>query len=464
MILRPCRNRLHTDVFRNPWGRRPGIHRMKVTFLTAGTGSYHCGACMRDNTLVTALHRAGHEVALLPMYLPMQLDEDVLPQVRKAPIFFGGINVYLQQKFSIFRHTPRWLDRLFNGRGLLRSAARRSHMTSARDQGEMCLAMLQVDESRLTKELDKLVDWLEHHERPDLVALSNALLCGLTRELKKRLSGIPVIAFFQGEDTFLDSLPEPYRSKSWKEMEERLTECDMLVAPSSFYAGLMTKRLGLASGQIEVLPNGINLEGYGRRRKDAPQAIGYLARMSREKGLGDLVDAYLLLQEAGRFPACRLRIAGAFTMGDEDFVEEQKEKIEQAGLSDLVDWYPNVTREEKAEFLRDLTVFSVPVQYPEAFGLYLIEAMASGVPVVNPEASSFPEIAKATGGGRTVTPGDPQALARAWEELLADPDEITAMGERGRRGVGERYSVAAMRDGFVELAGRVLEASGPRDS
>ena len=61
---------------------------MKVTFLTAGTGSYHCGACMRDNTLVSALHRDGHEVALLPLYLPMQLDEESPPEIRDSPIFF----------------------------------------------------------------------------------------------------------------------------------------------------------------------------------------------------------------------------------------------------------------------------------------------------------------------------------------------------------------------------------------
>ena len=208
---------------------------------------------MRDNTLVTALHRDGHEVALLPMYLPMQLDEEVLPQVAKAPIFFGGINVYLQQKFALFRHTPRWLDKLFNGAGLLRSAAKRSHMTSAREQGEMCLAMLQVDESRLTKELDKLVDWLKNHEKPELIALSNAMLSGLTRELKKRLDGIPVIGFFQGEDSFLDSLPEPYKKQSWDEMKVRLAECDMLVAPTRFYAGMMAERLGFDANEIEVL-------------------------------------------------------------------------------------------------------------------------------------------------------------------------------------------------------------------
>ena len=124
--MSPFPNHSDTDGFHDPLNNTPFPLCMKVTFLTAGTGSYYCGACMRDNTLVTALHRDGHQLALLPMYLPMQLDEEVLPQVQEAPIFFGGINVYLQQKFSFFRHTPRWLDSLLNGAGLLRAAARRS--------------------------------------------------------------------------------------------------------------------------------------------------------------------------------------------------------------------------------------------------------------------------------------------------------------------------------------------------
>ena len=177
---------------------------------------------MRDNTLVAALHRDGHQVSLLPMYLPMQLDEEGPPQVGRAPIFFGGINVYLQNKFALFRHTPRWVDAVLNGAGLLRKAASRSHMTSPREQGEMCLSMLRVEESRLTKELDKLIDWLTSEEQPECIALSTALFAGMTREMKKRLGDVPVIAFFQGEDTFLDSLPEPYRSGCWDEMKERL--------------------------------------------------------------------------------------------------------------------------------------------------------------------------------------------------------------------------------------------------
>ena len=130
------------------------LWEMKITFLTPGTGSYYCGACMRDNALAKALLAAGHEVSMLPMYLPLKLDEEQLPVGESTPIFFGGINVYLQQKFSLFRHTPRWVDRLLNRPGLLRHAARHSHMTSAHDHGELALAMLRVDESRLVKELD----------------------------------------------------------------------------------------------------------------------------------------------------------------------------------------------------------------------------------------------------------------------------------------------------------------------
>lgn len=429
---------------------------MNVTFLTAGTGSYHCGACMRDNTLVTALHREGHEVALLPMYLPMTLDEEMLPQVEQAPIFFGGINVYLQQKFAIFRHTPKWLDKLLNGTRLLRSVAKRSHMTSARDHGELTLAMLRVEESRLTKELEKLIDWLEHHEKPDLICLSNALLGGLTRELKRRLK-VPVMVFFQGEDSFLDGLPEPYREQSWKEMRERLAEADLLVSPSRFYAELMAERLDLPRDRIEVLPNGIVLDGYGPARRDGPPAIGFFARLTREKGLEQFVEAFLALREGGRHSDSRARIAGACTKGDEGFVEEMKKRLEQAGLGGEVDWHTNLSREEKEDFLRSLTLFSVPVRYAEAFGLYVVEALASGVPVVQPEASSFPEIVEATGGGVLVPPEDPKALAAVWARLLDRPDELREMGERGRREVERQYSVEAMKDGFVALAERLLD-------
>ena len=166
---------------------------------------------MRDNSLARELIAMGHEAHLVPMYLPLQLDEERIDE--STPVFFGGINVYLQQKYRLFRKLPRWMDQVFNGRGLLRMVAKRSHLTSANEQGEMTCLMLRLEESNLGKEVDKLVDWLKQDGKPDVIVLSNALLAGLIRELKSRL-GVPVVCTFQGEDSFLDSLPKRWCNRA----------------------------------------------------------------------------------------------------------------------------------------------------------------------------------------------------------------------------------------------------------
>ena len=443
---------------------------MKIVFLTPGTGSYYCGACMRDNTLARELHRMGHDVTIAPMYLPLMIDDVTHAGLDRAPIFFGGINVYLQQKLALFRKTPAAVDRLLNAPGLLRWAARHSHMTSARDHGEMTLEMFNVATSPFRKEYDKLLDWLAQ-EKAELVCLSTALLAGLAPELKQRLR-VPVITFFQGEDSFLDGLPEPYRSKSWNAMGERLAASDALLAPSRFYAEFMRERLGLTPGAIAVVPNGVRVEDYGAlgpgpspaagseaagdgRGPDEPPAIGYLAKMSREKGLELLVDAFMFLTRELGDTTTRLKITGAATAGDEPFIGEMKRKLAAAGLESRVDWSTNVTREQKLAFFRSLSLFSVPAIYVEAFGMYVIEAMACGVPVVQPEASAFPEIVGATGGGVCVPPRSAEALARAWQRLLAAPAERAALGRAGRLGVEKLFSARTMAEQFLQVAERM---------
>ena len=428
---------------------------MKIVFLTAGTGSYYCGACMRDNTLARELHRAGHDVTIAPMYLPLILDETTLDNAKEVPVFFGGINVFLQHKFPLFRKTPAAFDRLLNSTGLLKWAARHSHMTSAREHGEMALEMLNVDSGRMRKELDKLLGWLGDVVKPDLVCLSNALLAGFTGELKRRL-GAPVVLYFQGEDTFLDGLPEPYRTQSWAALAARVPAADLLLSPSRFYAEYMGGRLGLAPGAIEVAPNGIDLSGYAVA--DAPPTaptIGYLARMCREKGVDHLVDAFIALaRDLGDITA-RLKIGGAATAGDQRVIAGLKGKLEAAGLAARVEWHPNLTREAKISFLRSLSVFSVPVAYPEAFGLYVIEAMACGVPIVQPDTAAFPELIAATGGGICVPPRDALALARAWQALLADPARRAALGRAGRLGVEKNFGARTMAEHFTRVTARL---------
>lgn len=449
--------------------------RLKTVFLTPGTGGWYCGACMRDNALAKSLHAAGHEVSLLPMYLPLQLDEGMLEGTRTAPVFFGGINIYLQQKCAWFRHTPGWFDKLLNHPRLLRRVARHSHMTSAREHGAMTLAMLRPEDRRFGKEMEQLIAWLKQ-ETPDILCLSTALQAGMIRELKLRLR-VKVICCFQGEDTFLDSLPDPYRDACWRELALRVREADMRIAPSRFYANLMAQRLGPDPLDIEIMPNGINLDGYQPlAEKPGPPVIGYLARLSRAKGLEIMVDAFIHLRTVLRHPDARLHLAGAATAENAALIATLQQRLTAAGLAEHVRWLPNISREEKAAMLRSLTLFSVPATYPEAFGLYVIEAMASGVPVVQPAAASFPEIIQQSGAGVLVPlvatvcdrrsqwdePETPHhaSLARAWLDLLRQPEKLRSMSAQSRRAAEEFYNVGVMRDRFVGLAEKLLGSAG----
>lgn len=407
---------------------------------------------MRDNALANALIKDGHEAELLPMYLPLMLDEDSEGQESDSPVFFGGINIFLQQKFAVFRHSPEWFDKLLNKPNLLRSAAKRSHMTSARDHGQMTFEILRLDGEVFEKELNKLYSWINDHGVPDALCLSTALQAGLAKEIKKQWD-IPVICYFQGEDSFLDSLPDDFRDRCWRLMAERCQDADALLAPSKFYARMMERRLGMDADRIRLQINGINLEGFeaSQGASDEHPAIGYLARMCEVKGLPLMIDAFVHLRTQLGNDCARLKVAGAMTKGDVVLVESLKSKLAQAGVSDSVEWLPNISRDEKLAFLSSLSLFSVPVQYEEAFGLYGIEAMASSVPIVQPNASAFPEIIETTGGGVCVDIDGPASLAEAWQNLLQDPERLKTMGEQGRLGVERSYSMQAMKNAFLEV-------------
>jgi glycosyltransferase involved in cell wall biosynthesis len=311
-----------------------------------------------------------------------------------------------------------------------------------------------LEHSHLTKELEKLVAYLEK-DLPDLLVLSTALQAGMIRTLKERL-GVKVLCFFQGEDTFIDSLPEPFREGVWGELKGRLPDADGLAAPSRFYGELMKERLELPDLVVETMPNGVDLEGYGPTDRSGVPKIGYLARMMKAKGLEVLVDAFIVLRNDLGYRDAKLHIAGTATKENEPFVWEMQDKLDKAGLSGEVEWHSNISRHEKEEFLGGLTLFSVPVLYPEAFGLYVAEALASGVPVVQPDAAAFPEFIEATGGGVLVTPEDPKALAEKWKELLEHPEELQAMGERGRRAALDSYSKEKMQQRFMTLARKAM--------
>ncbi|MGF1484830.1 MAG: glycosyltransferase family 4 protein [Opitutales bacterium] len=420
---------------------------MRLTFISPGTGSYFCGVCMRDNALVKALKQQGHAATLLPMYLPLLTDEPSMAE--ESPLFFGGINVYLQQHASVFRHTPRWMDSLLDRRSLLRSVAKRSNMHGGPELGPMTLSMLRGNEGMQNKEVGRLLDYLKAQPKPDAIFLSTVLQVGLARPLRQAL-GVPVFCSLQGEDFFLDSLGAEDRAEAYRLVAAQSPFVERFVAPSRYFAERMRRLAQLDTDKIAVLPNGISLEGYRPLNTFAkPRRIGFLAHMIPEKGLGHLVEAFAILKKMSGFEDVRLEIAGARRKHDEPFVSALEQHLREDGLEGQFAFSPNLSRAQKIDFLRGLSVFSVPTQIGEAFGLYLLEAWATGLPVVQPNRGSFPELIEATGGGVIYEPDTPQALAEALAELLNAPERAQQMGREASQAVFGRFSIESMAQSLV---------------
>jgi glycosyltransferase involved in cell wall biosynthesis len=432
---------------------------VNIIQITPGAGGMYCGGCFRDNALVGELRRMGHDTLMLPLYLPLTLDER--DQSAGTPIFFSGVNVYLAQKLPWFRHAPEWLHRALAAPALLKLLGGMAGKTRAEDVGELTISMLRGEEGNQAREVDELVTWLKANHPCDVISLSNVLLVGMARRLKKEL-GAPIVCMLQGEDTFLDGLPAPLRATAWQTLAERAHDVDLFLAPSRYFAELMGRRMKIPAERIRVVHNGINLDGYevqGPKPKVQGQpTLGYFARMCEEKGLGLAVDTFMELKKRGCVPNLKLHVGGGCGPGDEPFVEEQKGRLENAGLLDEVRFFPNVSREEKISFLHSLDVFCTPALYGEAFGLYVIEALAAGVPVVQPRHAAFPEIVEATGGGVIAEP-NAAALASAIESLLLDPSRARTLGEAGRSAVQQKFSVARMAEGVLNAYREVANPS-----
>jgi glycosyltransferase involved in cell wall biosynthesis len=424
---------------------------MRIVTITAGTGSFHCGSCMRDNALTLALRRRGHDALMVPLYLPPILDEE--SAAPNQNLFYGGINVYLQQTSNLFHKTPRWLDKWLDSPKLLAQVAQRAGMTRAEKLGSLTLSTLRGEEGRQLKELSRLTDWLESEAKADVICLSNALLIGMAPFIKKR-TGAKVLCTLQGEDYFLDSLSEADSRACWDTLSAKAQSVDALIAVSRYYGDLMQRRAHLDPNRLHVLYNGIALDGYPQTLPDSlpnPPVVGYFARMNPLKGLGELISAYILLRQRNRIPKVRLRVGGSQTAGDALYVALLEKQLREAGLEGEFEFLPNLSRTEKITFLQSLSVLSVPATYGESFGLYLLEAWAAGVPVVQPRHAAFPELIEETRGGLLCEPNSPDSLAETLESLLLDPKQQRELGANGHNAVFSRFNVDRMAEEFLAI-------------
>jgi glycosyltransferase involved in cell wall biosynthesis len=111
-------------------------------------------------------------------------------------------------------------------------------------------------------------------------------------------------------------------------------------------------------------------------------------------------------------------------------------------------------RAQKIAYLETLDVLSTPTVYADPKGLFVLEAMAAGVPVVQPDHGAFPEIIRRTGGGILVEPENPRSLADGLLRVLRDRDLRGNLARRAHSGVREHYRVEAMAQRTAEIFAR----------
>jgi glycosyltransferase involved in cell wall biosynthesis len=412
---------------------------MRVVYLAAGAAGMYCGSCLHDNRLAAALRTQGRDVVLVPLYTPLRTDER---DVSTPRVYFGGINVYLQQVTALFQHTPAFLDRLLDAPFLLRSVGRFAAQTRPEVLGAFTLSVLQGEQGRQRKELRKLVAGL-HALQPSLVHLPNLMFAGLAPALKAALS-VPVLCGLTGEDVFLDRLPEPYRTAAFDLIRARAGDIDGFVALTDYYARHATAHFGLPAGRVQRIPMGIRATDFSTASTTAPRpfTIGYLARVCPEKGLAELARAFLLLRQRGR--ACPLRAAGYLGPADKPYLARILDDLRAAGALADFEYVGEVSRDQKLAFLHTLDVLSVPAAYAESKGFYVLEALAAGVPVVQPAHGSFPELLAATGGGVLYEPGNVAALADALAALMDDAPRRQQLAAQGRAAVHRDFTADRM--------------------
>src|ERR1017187_1479 len=429
---------------------------MKILAFTAGAAKMYCGSCLRDNALAAELKRQGHDLVLQPLYTPTRTDESNVSEPR---VFLNGISVCLDQQAAFFRKTHRLLDRLWDAPWMLKLASQTSIEVDPHLLGGMTVSMLRGEDGFQLKEIRKLSDWLRHETPPDLAILPNSLLIGLARPIREALHR-PVCCTLQGEELFLSQLREPYRTQALELIRAKIHDVDGFVAVSRYSAGYWIRELGIAESQMHVVPLGINLEGYqaAERAPHQPFRVGFLARVAPEKGLHRLAESYIRLRRDTDFSGAVLEAAGYLAPEHRAYLRGVDRLMKDAGFGAEFHYRGELARAPKIEFLNSLDLLSVPCTYDEPKGIFLLEAMASGVPVVQPRRGAFPEILDQTGGGVLVEPENPASLADAIYRLWKYPEARAELGRRGAEGVRAHYSVSQMAERALEAYQKIVAA------
>ncbi len=424
---------------------------MKIVYLITGSGgSFYCGNCYRDMIYLRAIRMVpGITASAIPLYLPP--DEETHESGMDKNVFFGAISLYIREKVPFLRNMPAFLDKLFDSAPLLKIAARMAGSTRTEGLEDMTLSMIKGENAFPEKELQRLVNYLTKDGKPDIIHLSNALVIGLARQLKKKLD-VKIVCSVLNEDDWIDEMVEPYQSKAWELISREAHNVDVFLTPSYYYKELFISKTGVPGDNFYVIPLGldpgdlINIE-----KKGTYPSVGYFCRVSSMNGFDKLVDAFIELRKANQLPGLTLHVSGGYTGDDKPFISEQIRKIKAAGLKGSVKIYPEFHGNSKNEFFSNIDIMSVPVRKHDGYGLYLLESNAAGIPVVQPETGAFPEIIERTGGGITYSPDSVSELSVSLLNLFRDITLRKKLGEDGRERVKKDLSMKKMAENLSEV-------------
>ena len=162
------------------------------------------------------------------------------------------------------------------------------------------------------------------------------------------------------------------------------------------------------------------------------------------------------MKQKNLIPGLTLNLCGGYTGADKSFISQQIKKIRDNKLEKSVKIYPEFQGDKKLEFFNNVDVISVPVNKYDGYGLYILEANAAGVPVVQPATGAFPEIIERTGGGIVYSPDTTSNLTANLHKLLKDKKLLSELGEKGSKMVRQEFSLDKMSAGLSEVYNKTI--------
>ena len=415
---------------------------MKILLIIPGSGdTFYCSNCFRDNLYAQALRNAGEEVIIMPLYLPLT-DKSF---VADTPLFFPATSYYVAQKYFGKRGVPSVLDKILNSRPALRLASSFSGATSAKGMEQMTLSMIQGDDRHFAEQIEKLIQWIVNHDRPDIIHLSSSMLIGIAKAIKSRID-IPVVCSLQDEEIWIDNLKSHCARKAWEMIGQNSGYIEHFTVSSEFYRSTVLSKIP-GIGKIDIVYPGVNIERYSSLYYPKEPTIGFFYRMSYENGLDILAQSFVQLKREDTIPRLKLKIGGGYTSENRSFVNRIR-NILKPYAHDVI-WSDYYTLDEHIAFYRDISLICAPLRFNEAVGLYLCEAFAAGRPAVVPNTGSFGEIVR--DAGLLYLPNECEYLTAALKHILTDD----ALYEKCRRSSlilsQERYNDAAAAKSLLRI-------------